>query len=304
MRGSTVPQGPPGGESGGRLAARVGRLEAELAETRRVNADLVRRLEQLETKLRAQPQEVAGPGRSRGEQRGSHFASVYPAFQDHFRGSEAEITGRLTAYLPDIDRLVGAGGVVDIGPGRGEWLTLLREHGTACYGIDVNLACIAACQAKGLEVVHTEAAPHLLGLPTGSLDMVTAFHVIEHLDIDELLELIGAAHHALRPGGCLLVETPNPTNVVMAACDFYNDPTHRAPLPPDLTEYLVGAAGFGAIEVRHLHPRQDRLHELQEEASQGASPLLAETVAQRFFGPQDYAVLGYRRTPKTQSAKR
>jgi O-antigen chain-terminating methyltransferase len=270
-----------------------------------VNANLVRRLEQLETKLRAQPQDDAGPGRSRGEQCGSHFASVYPAFQDRFRGSEAEITGRLAAaYLPDIDRLVGAGGVVDIGPGRGEWLTLLREHGTAGYGIDVNVACIAACQAKGLEVVHTEAAPHLLGLPTGSLDMVTAFHVIEHLDIDELLELIGAAHHALRPGGCLLVETPNPTNLVMAACDFYNDPTHRAPLPPDLTEYLVGAAGFGAIEVRHLHPRQDRLHELQEEAGQGASPLLAEAVAQHFFGPQDYAVLGYRRTPKTQSTKR
>jgi O-antigen chain-terminating methyltransferase len=234
----------------------------------------------------------------RGAQRGSHFASVYPAFQDRFRGSEAEITGRLAAYLPDIDRLVGAGGVVDIGPGRGEWLTLLREHGTAGYGIDVNVACIAACQAKGLDVVHTEATPHLLGLPTGSLDMVTAFHVIEHLDIDELLELIAAAHHALRPGGCLLVETPNPTNLVMAACDFYNDPTHRAPLPPDLTEYLVGAAGFGAIEVRHLHPRQDRLHELQEEARPSASPLLAEAVAQRFFGPQDYAVLGYRPTPK------
>jgi SAM-dependent methyltransferase len=299
VMGSTVPPGPPSGEGGRRLAARVGRLEAELAETRRVNADLVRRLEQLETRLRAQPQDVAGPGRSGREQRGSRFASVYPAFQNRFRGSEAEITGRLAAYLPDIDRLVGPGGVVDIGPGRGEWLTLLHDHGTAGYGIDVNVACIAACQAKGLEVVHTEAAPHLRGLPTGSLDMVTAFHVIEHLHIDELLELLGAAHHALRPGGCLLVETPNPTNLVMAACDFYNDPTHRAPLPPDLTEYLVEAAGFEAIEVRHLHPRQDRLHELQEEARHSASPLLAEAVAQRFFGPQDYAVLGYRPTPKT-----
>jgi SAM-dependent methyltransferase len=304
VRRPTGPQGPPGGEGGGRLTTRVGRLEAELAQTRRVNADLAHRLEQLETKLRTQPQEVAGPGRSTGEQPGARFASIYPAFQDRFRGSEAEITGRLAAYLPDVDRLVGAGGVVDIGPGRGEWLTLLHEHGIAGYGIDVNLACIAACRAKGLEVVHTQAAPHLLGLPTGSLDMVTAFHVIEHLDIDQLLELLEAAHQALRPGGCLLVETPNPTNLVMAACDFYNDPTHRAPLPPDLTEYLVGAAGFEAIEVRHLHPRQDRLHELQDEAGHGRFPLLAEAVAQRFFGSQDYAVLGYRPTPNTQSANR
>jgi hypothetical protein len=87
VMGPTVRQGPPSGEGGGQLAARVGRLEAELAKTRRVNADLVHRLEQLETKLRAQPQDVTGPGRSRGEQRGPQFASVYPAFQDRFRGS-------------------------------------------------------------------------------------------------------------------------------------------------------------------------------------------------------------------------
>jgi hypothetical protein len=65
-----------------------------------VNADLVQRLEQLETKLRTQPQGVAGPGRSTGQQPGARFAAVYPAFQDRFRGSEAEITGRLAPTCP------------------------------------------------------------------------------------------------------------------------------------------------------------------------------------------------------------
>ena len=42
------------------------------------------------------------------------------------------------------------------------------------------------------------------------------------------------------PGGCVLLETPNPHNVLMGACDFYNDPTHLSPLPPALIGQGVG----------------------------------------------------------------
>jgi O-antigen chain-terminating methyltransferase len=113
--------------------------------------------------------------------------------------------------------------------------------------------------------------------------MVTAFHVIEHLGVEELIELIAASARALRPGGCLLVETPNPTNLIMGACDFYNDPTHRSPLPPDLTAFLVSVHGFGDIEVRHLNPT--RVAD-DDRTDPGVSCLL--------YGPQDYAVLGFR----------
>lgn len=271
-----------------RLAARVSALETELALTRRANDELVRRLERLE---------AAGPTQAPVGRPGARFAAIYPAFQDRFRGSEAEITRRLTAYLPDVERVVGSGGsggIADIGPGRGEWLALLQQRGVPAYGIDTNPACVAVCRAKGLPVVHTPAAQHLRALPSGSLDMVTAFHVIEHVEIDDLLELLEAARHALRPGGCLLVETPNPTNLVMGACDFYNDPTHRSPLPPALTEYLVAAAGFEAVEVRRLHPRDEQFGNLATDAAEGPLRLLAETVAERMFGPLDYAVLGCR----------
>lgn len=261
---------------------RMAALEAELAETRAACVDLARRVAALE---------APGAPPAKGADR---FGAVYPAFQDQFRGPEDEITRRLSAYLPDVGRLVRSGGVVDVGPGRGEWLALLREHDVTAHGVDVNAACIATCRAKGLDVVDAPAARHLASLAPGSLDLVTAFHVVEHLGIEDLLELLDAAGQALRPGGGLLVETPNPTNVVMGACDFYNDPTHRSPLPPDLTAYLVGAAGFEDVEVRPLHPSRERRDALLAEAEGAPQPLLAETVAERFFGPQDYAVLGVR----------
>jgi hypothetical protein len=77
----------------------------------------------------------------------------------------------------------------------------------------------------------------------------------------------------------------------MAACDFYNDPTHRSPLPPALTEYLVSTQGFGDVEVRPLHPKTAPLIHT---GGADACARVQELVAQAFFGPQDYAVLGYK----------
>jgi len=143
----------------------------------------------------------------------------------------------------------------------------------------------AAGLARGLDLVHADGIAHLQGLPEGSLDLVTSFHLIEHLDVDTLLALFDAARTALRPGGCLLVETPNPTNLAMGACNFYLDPTHRSPLPPALTAFLVAAAGFADVEVRPLHA---------DEPPAGSGTATEQLVARSLCGPRDYAVLGDR----------
>jgi O-antigen chain-terminating methyltransferase len=94
------------------------------------------------------------------------------------------------------------------------------------------------------------------------------------------------------------VETPNPQNLVMAACDFYNDPTHRSPLPPALTEYLVSSQGFVDIEVRALHPKS--LPAPTEGTGEDSPAQLPELLQRLLFGPQDYAVLGYKGAETSQ----
>jgi len=229
---------------------------------------------------------------------GPRFAEIYDEFTDRFRGSTADVTAKLQGYLPDVRRLVHAGGVVDIGCGRGEWLTLLRDAGVRSCGVDTNPAFVTAAVEWGLAVELGDAVGYLRALRQDSVDMVTCFHVIEHLDTEELLALLEAARGTLRPGGCLLVETPNPQNLVMAACDFYNDPTHRSPLPPALTEYLVASQGFVDIEVRALHPKS--LPAPTEGTGEGSPAQLPELLQRLLFGPQDYAVLGYKAAETSQ----
>jgi O-antigen chain-terminating methyltransferase len=226
------------------------------------------------------------------------FAQVYPAFEDRFRGAESEVRERLAVHLPRVRGAVtpGAGGprVLDVGPGRGEWLALLAEAGVAAAGVEDNAGMVERLRGRGLDVVHADATAHLGVLPPGSLDAVTAFHVVEHLDLDALLGLLAAARRALRPGGLLVAETPNPTNLVMGACNFHIDPTHRAPLPPAQLEFLVGAVGFTGVEIVPLHPKADvdlsglRLDGVAAEASAAVALALQKGL----FGPQDYAVVG------------
>ncbi len=271
-------------------AERVEALEAQVRDLVRELAEVSQQAAGLESDIRALRAKVDGGG--------SRFAALYPDFIDRFRGSTADVTAKLSGYLTDVRRVVepaagsvAAGtGVVDVGSGRGEWLALLRDSGVSASGVDANPVFVDAARARGLDVVHADAAAHLLGLPAGSVDMVTAFHLIEHLDVETLLALLAAARHALRPGGCVLLETPNPSNLRMAACDFYNDPTHRSPLPPDLTEYLVSASGFDEVEVRPLNPNRSAF----EPADSGPCRQIEQLVADTLFGAQDYAVLGYK----------
>ncbi|MEP6695736.1 MAG: methyltransferase domain-containing protein [Pseudonocardiales bacterium] len=257
---------------------------------------LARELAEISQRVTGLEREIAEL-RAKADGGGQRFAGLYAGFTERFRGSTAEVTEKLAGYLPDVRRVVGADGpvtgeagtaVVDVGSGRGEWLALLADAGVSASGVDANPAFVEEGRSRGLNLVHGDAVAHLQGLAPGSVDLITAFHVIEHLDVETLLALLAASRQALRPGGCLLLETPNPTNLRMAACDFYNDPTHRSPLPPALTEYLVSACGFEEVEVRPLHPDRPPADPA------GAGSLVEQLMAGMLFGPQDYAVLGYR----------
>lgn len=242
----------------------------------------------LETRLAALEAPPSGAAQGR-------FAPVYQAFEDRFRGSEEDIRRRLEVHLPDVERVATGQLVLDVGPGRGEWLALLAEQGVPAYGVESNPHLAAHLRdVRGLDVQTGDAVAHLEAVAPGSLDLVTAFHVVEHVDTDALLALLAGTRRALRPGGALLIETPNPTNLVMGACNFYLDPTHERPLPPALTEFFLQASGFVDVEVRPLHPKEEAdLSALRLDGVDATTTsLVAAALTKGLFGPQDYAVLG------------
>ncbi|MDQ4070485.1 MAG: methyltransferase domain-containing protein, partial [Actinomycetota bacterium] len=211
---------------------------------------------------------------------------LYEALEDTFRGSFHDVKERLRAYLPDVEAVAATGQVIDVGTGRGEWLELLREAGIDGYGIDTNASAVERCRRRDLKVVHGDALEHLAGLPDASVAAVTGFHLAEHLEFDTLVDLIDHAARVLVPGGLLLLESPNPTNVAVGAAYFYVDPTHKRPLHPQLLEFLMAARGFDDVEVRYMHPSMPlQLNQETDDAIRGLQPLI-DQLNELLFGPQ------------------
>lgn len=223
------------------------------------------------------------------EQDTHRLDALYAEFEDVFRGTRAEIKERGRFYLPYLqERGLGRPKmpILDLGCGRGEWLELLRDEGLEARGIDTNRVFLESCRELGLNVKEDDLLAHLQSLRDASVGAVTGFHIIEHLPLDVLVQVVDETVRVLKPGGLAIFETPNPQNVLVGSHNFYIDLTHRNPLPPLSAQFLLEARGLCEVRTLGLHPYPEPLR-LQDESSE-----VAKRFNEFFYGPQDYAVIG------------
>lgn len=266
-------------------------LASQIAEIKRTLVDQERRLSLLLEEARKRlPKPLSGGQIKRMLKEEAHiFDSMYSTFEDIFRGSREDIKRRQEIYLPYVHAVKAgtvASRVIDLGCGRGEWLEILRDAGLTATGVDNNRVFIERCRELELDVVESDALSFLRELKPKSVGVITSFHLVEHLPHKILIACLDAAFRALRKGGLLILETPNPRNLQVASCDFYLDPTHRHPLPPDLMRYLTEARGFVGVEVKELHGCPDA-----DQVTEGPTKI-NDVLNRHFFSARDYAIVG------------
>jgi SAM-dependent methyltransferase len=215
--------------------------------------------------------------------------SYYLAFEAKFRGPEEEIKAKLEKYTPYVETFLKSSQapLLDIGMGRGEWLKLITEKGLKAQGVDQSEEMIQHCRAMGLSVVHADALKYLNDLPDQSFAAISSFHVVEHLPFDILFNMLKQAYRTLLPGGILILETPNPENVLVGSHTFYHDFSHKNPVTPTSLQFLVEYHGFKNCEILRLNP-------YPESAKVPGNDLLTERVNGHLCGPQDYALIARR----------
>jgi 2-polyprenyl-3-methyl-5-hydroxy-6-metoxy-1,4-benzoquinol methylase len=106
-----------------------------------------------------------------------------------------------------IERATGVrnGSLLDVGSGTGEVLVAARERGWRGHGVEPERTAAQMARERGLEVTVSDLA--LSGLPEHSFDVVSAFHVLEHIpDTRSFLETM---RRWARPGGFVAIEVPN-----------------------------------------------------------------------------------------------
>jgi SAM-dependent methyltransferase len=114
------------------------------------------------------------------------------------------------SQLRTLQRMLGPGepadrSVLDIGCGRGEFLSAARAQGWRVAGTEIDPASAAACCERGLEV--TVGSLFDTPLPVGPWSVITLWDVLDHLE--NPAAALQIAVKELAPGGLLLVRGRN-----------------------------------------------------------------------------------------------
>jgi SAM-dependent methyltransferase len=96
------------------------------------------------------------------------------------------------------------GRALDVGAGGGGNTRVLRQHGWETIALEFSQEGAEVARDRGLTVLRADA--RRLPLASGSVDLVTAFDVLEHIDEDHLAA--AEMHRVLRPGGVTLIAVP------------------------------------------------------------------------------------------------
>ena len=106
-------------------------------------------------------------------------------------------------------RLRGYATVLDIGCGTGPLLEQLVHQGSKAIGVDSSQGVLEAARQRVPQATFHLGSVTEIPLPDGSVDAATLIEVVEHLDDSTLDAAIREARRVLRPGGLLLITTPN-----------------------------------------------------------------------------------------------
>ncbi|MFZ1129950.1 MAG: class I SAM-dependent methyltransferase [Terriglobales bacterium] len=155
--------------------------------------------------------------------------------------------------VPLLGGLTREAAILDLGCGGGQMLQLLKDQGFSnASGVDVSAEQVREATDRGLKATVGDVFDCLLG-SRSNFDAITALDIVEHFDKSEQLPLFEAIYAALRPGGRLIIETPNGEGL-FASQVIYGDLTHLTIFSEASLSQLLRLLGFEKIEFYETGP--------------------------------------------------
>jgi 2-polyprenyl-3-methyl-5-hydroxy-6-metoxy-1,4-benzoquinol methylase len=111
--------------------------------------------------------------------------------------------------------------ILDFGCGPGYFVERIIKGGlqVECYALDFSIASIERVQRKYGAEPQFKKAICVSSLPSSfdaeSMDVIVSIEVIEHITDKELAGVLTEMYRVLRPGGQILITTPNNENLEM-----------------------------------------------------------------------------------------
>lgn len=148
---------------------------------------------------------------------------------------------KLIKYIVQRFKLNSNSKVLELGPGRGEFLNEFQKLGFDTYGVDQSLY---AKEKYGLKITQVDIAKKPLPYESNYFDYIYSKSFVEHFYYPD--EVLTEAMRVLKPGGKIITLTPE-WNFIYKS--FYEDFTHRTPFTKMSLEDMLKIIGFKKIHV-------------------------------------------------------
>ncbi|MBI4762499.1 MAG: class I SAM-dependent methyltransferase [Chloroflexota bacterium] len=145
--------------------------------------------------------------------------------------------------------------VLDVGCGAGNFLFSLQHLGYRdLTGVDLSpeQAALARQWCPEARIIEGNVFD-VLQTYSNHFALISGLDVIEHFRKDEVLPFLELVYRALRPGGRLILQTPNAASPWVGSV-AYSDFTHEWFYSPRGLERILGMAGFSGYECRESGP--------------------------------------------------
>ena len=261
------------------LAAEVARLRELIPVAAKRNDALIAALDQKIETVAVRVRDLTNPIIQAGAPASHADDIIYRRLEDSLRGDVD--MAHYAALARDHQPLL------DIGCGRGELLDLCKAAGIEAHGFDTNERSVADLRARGISADLAGVPECFAAVDAGSIGSIAALHVVEHLAVSGVFALYREAARVLRPGGLLMIETPNAEALAVSASDFWRDPTHLAPRHPAALTLLGREHGFEIDEVRAIHPFPEGNRFVANDDDPPSLRGLVGALNERLFGGQD-----------------
>ncbi len=204
---------------------------------------------------------------------GIHFDLLDPRFQEYLHRVAND---RMTA----IEVVAGTGSLLDVGCGTGEVLAAAQERGWDATGVEpIAKEAAFARDERGVNVMTSTLEDS--GLSMHAFDVVSAFHVLEHMP--HPTDFLRSIARWAKPGGHVVIEVPNFGGRARLRSEQFGGWRHLRPLehinhftPTTLQETFrrAGLEPLQATTPTYTGPPQTPLEGLDDLVRNRWSPLV------------------------------
>ena len=136
--------------------------------------------------------------------------------------------------------------VLDIGVGRGEMLSCMKNWGHNYHGIDISPSTIEFCKKIDLSCELVDDTEFWLRDNQNQFDIITCLDVLEHISKDRLIHFLEATRKSLNKDGIAIFQVPN-LQSPFGYLHHFNDITHISGFVEHSLNQVLLSAGFDKI---------------------------------------------------------